>query len=109
LSLFDIRPDGGSENANVNAFQMPPPSFAKHHDSKLPAASIIGETVRKNCNSSAARDLLRDDHLVLLAIDAVLALHASVKRWQNRRRTLQALADLDERQLRDIGLTRDEL
>ena len=90
-------------------FRCPPRSFVKHHDSKLPAASITGETVRKNCNSSAARDVLRDDHLVLLAIDAVLALHASFKKWRNRRRTLRALADLDDRQLRDIGLTRDEV
>lgn len=29
-------------------------------------------------------------------------------RWCNRRRTLRALADLDDRQLRDIGLTRDD-
>lgn len=52
--------------------------------------------------------LLRDDHIVLLAIDAFLALHASFKKWRSRRRTLRALADLGERQLRDIGLTRDE-
>jgi len=51
--------------------------------------------------------VLRDDHVVLLAIDALLALHASFKKWRNRRRTLSALADLDGRQLRDIGLTRD--
>jgi uncharacterized protein YjiS (DUF1127 family) len=51
---------------------------------------------------------LRDDHIVLLAIDALLALHASLKRWRKRRRTLRALADLDERQLRDIGVTRDD-
>jgi len=29
-------------------------------------------------------------------------------RWRNRRRTLKALADLDDRQLRDIGLTRED-
>jgi uncharacterized protein YjiS (DUF1127 family) len=51
--------------------------------------------------------VLRDDHVVLLAIDALLALYASFKKWRNRRRTLRALADLDDRQLRDIGLTRD--
>jgi uncharacterized protein YjiS (DUF1127 family) len=51
---------------------------------------------------------LRDDHIVLLAIDGLLALHTAFKKWRNRRRTLRALADLDERQLRDIGLTRDE-
>jgi hypothetical protein len=52
--------------------------------------------------------LLRDDHIVLLAIGAFLALHASFKKWRTRRRTRRALADLDERQLRDIGLTHDE-
>ena len=52
--------------------------------------------------------MLRDDHIVLLAIDALRALHGSFKQWLNRRRTLRALADLDERQLRDIGLARDE-
>lgn len=56
----------------------------------------------------ASSVLLRDDHIVLLAIDAFLALHTSFKKWRTRRRTLRALADLDERQLRDIGLTRDE-
>jgi uncharacterized protein YjiS (DUF1127 family) len=33
---------------------------------------------------------------------------ASFKKWRNRRRTLRSLAGLDEHQLRDIGLTRDE-
>ena len=50
---------------------------------------------------------LRDDHIVLLTIDRLLALHAAFKRWRKRRKTLLALADLDEHQLRDIGLTRD--
>ena len=56
-------------------------------------------------NRSAA---LRDDHVILAVIDGLLYLHASFKRWRNRRRTLRALADLDETQLRDIGLTRDD-
>jgi uncharacterized protein YjiS (DUF1127 family) len=38
----------------------------------------------------------------------LVALHASFKKWRNYRRTLRALADLDEHQLRDIGLTREE-
>jgi hypothetical protein len=33
---------------------------------------------------------------------------ASFKKWRNRRLTLRALADLNEHQLRDIGLARDE-
>jgi len=49
-----------------------------------------------------------DDHIVLLAIDVLLALHASFKKWRRHRRALRALADLDERQLNDIGFTRDE-
>jgi uncharacterized protein YjiS (DUF1127 family) len=61
-----------------------------------------GSGTRKNASA-----LLRDDHIALLVMDAVLAFHASFKKWRSRRRTLRALADLDERQLRDIGLTRD--
>ena len=34
------------------------------------------------------------------------ALHALFKNWHTRRRTLRALADLNDRELRDIGLTR---
>lgn len=61
-----------------------------------------------NSPLKASSVLLRDDHIVLLAIDAFLALRTSFKKWRTRRRTLRALADLDERQLRDIGLTHDE-
>jgi uncharacterized protein YjiS (DUF1127 family) len=66
---------------------------------------------QKRAGSSYDRSssiLLRDDHIVLLAIDALLALHTSFKKWRNRRRTLQALAELDDRQLRDIGLERGD-
>jgi uncharacterized protein YjiS (DUF1127 family) len=42
-----------------------------------------------------------------LAIDALLALHTLFKKWRSHRRTLRELADLDDHQLRDIGLTRD--
>jgi len=51
---------------------------------------------------------LRGGHIVLYAVDALVTLHASFKRWRNRRLTLRALADLNEHQLRDIGLARDE-
>lgn len=63
------------------------------------------ENVAGSNNRSVA---LRDDHVILAAIDGLLYLHASLKRWRNRRRTLRALADLDEAQLRDIGVTRDD-
>jgi uncharacterized protein YjiS (DUF1127 family) len=51
---------------------------------------------------------LRDSHIVLYAVEALVTLHASFKKWRNRRLTLRALADLNEHQLRDIGLARDE-
>jgi uncharacterized protein YjiS (DUF1127 family) len=59
--------------------------------------------------SKAKPQHLRDDHIILLAIDAVLAAHAAIKRWLERRRTRRALAALDDRQLRDIGVTRTEV
>ena len=100
-------------------FRYPPSAFVKHDDLKLPVASNItsgvegaGQQREQKCNSSAvdraSSVLLRDDHIVLLAIDALLALRTSFKKWRNHRRTLHALAELDERQLRDIGFTRGE-
>jgi Domain of unknown function (DUF1127) len=53
------------------------------------------------------RTPLRDDHIVLWLIDRLLTLHGHFVSWRNRRQTFRALDDLDERQLRDIGLTRD--
>jgi hypothetical protein len=50
---------------------------------------------------------LRDDHIILWLIDHLLSLHGHFVAWRNRRQTFRALDDLDERQLRDIGLTRD--
>jgi uncharacterized protein YjiS (DUF1127 family) len=52
--------------------------------------------------------LLPDDHLVLLAVDGMLALYRLFVKWLRRWRTLGALAELDQRQLRDIGLTRED-
>jgi len=69
-----------------------PGAFVEYENLKRPAANIV-----------------RDDHLVLVTIDRLLALRAAFKRWHKRRKTLRALADLDERQLRDIGLTRDQV
>jgi len=51
---------------------------------------------------------LRDSHIVLYAVEALVTLHASFKKWRNGRLTLRALAHLNEHQLRDIGLAREE-
>jgi uncharacterized protein YjiS (DUF1127 family) len=50
--------------------------------------------------------LLRKDHILLLVMDVVLTGLAAVRRWWDRWRTRQALAELNEQQLRDIGVTR---
>ena len=39
---------------------------------------------------------------------AVPALYRSIKKWRERRRTLRALAHLDDRLLRDIGVMRGD-
>lgn len=96
-------------------FKYPPVAFVRQDGLTFPETGITNgarATKVKECRSSAARNTssasLRSDHVVLLAIDTVLALDAFLKKWRQRRKTLRALADLDERQLRDIGLTRDE-
>ena len=50
----------------------------------------------------------RDSHIIIAVIDALAALYVSFKQWRGRRQTLKALAELDEHQLRDIGLTRGD-
>ena len=60
----------------------------------------------ENSPGKADSGFLREDHIVLLAIDAALAGHAAVRRWWERWRSREALADLDAHQLRDIGVTR---
>lgn len=68
---------------------------------------------RSKCKTSIGRNvkssLLRDDHIILLAIDGFLALHKAIKWYVARRRTRHILLALDDRQLRDIGLTRSEI
>ena len=89
-------------------FKNPPSIFAKHEDIRFPRASAFTDKtkfVRQECQ---APSVLREDHIVLLAVDGLLAIHAIFKRWRHRRRTLRALAGLDDRQLRDIGLTREQ-
>ena len=51
---------------------------------------------------------VRDGHIIIALIDALAPLYMSFKQWRSRRRTLKALADLDDHQLRDIGLTRGD-
>lgn len=88
-----------------------PHNFVRHDRSEVDNRTVTInalyklESVTGRNNRPAA---LRDDHIVLAVIDGLVYLHASFKRWRNRRRTLRALADLDERQLRDIGLTRND-
>jgi uncharacterized protein YjiS (DUF1127 family) len=100
-------------------FRHPPKTFVKHDALKLFEANSIATGVehteprlKKNCNNPVVRKsspgLLREGHIVFLAVDVLVALHASFRKWRNHRRTLRALADLDEHQLRDIGLTRGE-
>jgi len=99
-------------------FRDAPRVFVRYHGFKFPhpndrtRVECEGQKLEQNRDGPfghpASSLLLRDDHIVLAAIDALLALHASFKSWRNRRRTLRALADLDDRQLRDIGLTRDD-
>jgi Domain of unknown function (DUF1127) len=65
--------------------------------------------IREHCKSAGGENRsvpLRNDHVVLWAIDGLLTLHAALVRWRSRRRTLRALAELDDEQLRDVGLTR---
>jgi len=84
-----------------------PGVFLHYHGLTLPRRAVDRKQ-HVDCGRQESSVRLRDDHIVLLTIDALLALHGAFKKWRNRRRTLRALADLDERQLRDIGLVRDE-
>jgi uncharacterized protein YjiS (DUF1127 family) len=51
----------------------------------------------------------RDSHIVISFVEALAAFYVSFRQWRGRRRTRKALAELDERQLHDIGLTRGEI
>lgn len=100
-------------------FKTPPSIFTRYEIPRLPDGRAVTapaeagqQKLEQNCRVSANREAasvqLRDDHIVLLAIDGLLALHAAFKKWRQHKRTMRALADLDERQLRDIGLTREQ-
>jgi uncharacterized protein YjiS (DUF1127 family) len=61
------------------------------------------------CATKTDLRLLREDHVLCVVMDAVLAIQGAAKRWLKRRRTWERLAALDEHQLRDIGLTRADV
>ena len=93
-------------------FRSPPAIFVKHENLPLPGATTFTTPTERprprpepGCKSAP---VLRDDHIVSLLIDALVTLHLSFKKWRTHRRTLKALAGLDERQLHDIGITREE-
>lgn len=91
-----------------------PRNFVRHDDIRLCSGGAVEHVEpkgKRNCDGSTSRKKpapLRDSHIVMYAVDALVALYASFKKWRNRRLTVRALADLNEHQLRDIGLTRDE-
>jgi uncharacterized protein YjiS (DUF1127 family) len=91
-----------------------PRNFVRHDDLRLSSGGArehVEPKPKRKCGGPVFGEgsaPLRDSHIVLFAIDVVVMLHASFKKWRNHRLTLRALDDLDERQLRDIGLTRDE-
>jgi Domain of unknown function (DUF1127) len=93
-------PDGVRRKQMSTHFEFPLNTFVRHDDLKFFGA--------KECNKPAViSPPLRNGHIVLVTVDALVALYASFKKWRNYRRTLRALADLDEHQLRDVGLTRE--
>jgi uncharacterized protein YjiS (DUF1127 family) len=85
-------------------FQIPS-NFVRRDDIKLCLGGAVEHDEPKRSKEPAP---LRNSHIVLYAVDALVTLHASFTKWRNHRITLRALADLNEDQLRDIGLTRDE-
>ena len=70
---------------------------------------MLSHKCNRTASGKADPVFLRDDHIVLLAIDGLLAAHAAINRWFKRWRTRQLLAALDKHQLRDIGLTRADV
>jgi len=67
---------------------------------------MLMQNSKRPSPSKADSGLLREDHILLLVMDAALAGYAAVRRWWERWQTRQVLAELNEQQLRDIGVTR---
>ena len=84
-----------------------PYAFVRHGDCDNTGAAEAKTS--EHCRSAGGKNrsiLLRSDHLVLWALEGLLAFHAALKRWRSRQRTFRALGELDEEQLRDVGLMR---
>ena len=101
---------------SISLFRSSPDAFVKHdgiecYSVRLNKSHVTEEAPKRDLCASQKRDpiLLREDHPVLLAIDALLALHQMMKRSMARRKTRRILSALDDRQLRDIGLTRSQI
>jgi uncharacterized protein YjiS (DUF1127 family) len=111
MLVIDIREGGARRKQMSIHFRSSPHTFVEHGAHELANTFRIDHAAKRNnnnlvgCRNSPAS--LRNDHVVLLAIDALVALRAWFKKWRDHRRTLRALADLDEHQLRDIGITRE--
>jgi uncharacterized protein YjiS (DUF1127 family) len=69
---------------------------------------MLSQICKRQTSGQGASAPLREDHIILLAIDALLAAYAAVRRWLQGRQTRRALADLDEHLLCDIGVSRAE-
>src|SRR4029078_4389827 len=103
LSCIDRRGRPTTARQQMSELFKFPYAFVRHDNS---ASTTQNSGFYKSAGNENRSAPLRNDHVILWAIDGLLALHAVLVRWRSRRRTFRALADLDEEQLRDVGLTR---
>ena len=104
LSCIDSADDrrlGDAKCQNYSNFRTPSSGTLTQPTQMQPR-----KTLALSADNETRSAPLRNDHIVLWAIDGLLALHVVLVRWRSRRRTFRALADLDEEQLQDVGLTR---